>query len=657
MSASGQYLSADPSAFPTSEIDPYMNNPMIRQSTAPNMIGLNNAAFMQPQPPNPHGGPNPPMGMLPGGPDMRFPQGHAAMVPRNMAMRPGPSARPPGMNPAMGGMGGLQGNPQMPGGGMGFPAGMMPSGGMGGVRRVVSNPVGGMGGMPPSMMQQQHQQLQQHQQQQQQQHQHQQHQMHQQHMLRLQHQQQQQQRVEMMRSGMVPTPVRGTPMASLSQPPSLNQVQPSNMSANAFPNPGPPPPSSPRTHTPVMNLPTGQQQQQRAPAHMFDMEYSHNQFQQRPMMGNGQFPFPPSSTPPLNMNESFPPSGSTPGRAPGAFPPTPAQQLSMNHSNENYGFMSPRPPSQQQQTRAPQHSPQHHDLRPESQPPPSGPPTGRTLTPRPGRVPMQPSPAQGTPPSNSSAPAAIAPRPPAPGSSDGTMMTGSASPPEMAPGPPVPRMTANPLLYSIGYGQGVLRMMQFSGILGSINPQAQSQKMQVSYWDLVIREYFTPKAVMKLTLWRDSMKNEAKPFEIGVPILPRFFLVTTQSGVKSMSLTLDGARERVASPGHAIVECVAAEWTCRYTNGHVVTLRGPLKARLVMCSLSPTSATPFVLKFDDLEFDATSHDKYVLIDSILGRRPVPDQRRGDDPSPPAGGDEDRGEPRVPIETGSIQESL
>lgn len=30
--------------------------------------------------------------------------------------------------------------------------------------------------------------------------------------------------------------------------------------------------------------------------------------------------------------------------------------------------------------------------------------------------------------------------------------------------------------------------------------------------------------------------------EITVPILPRFLLVTTQSGVKSMTLTLDGAR-------------------------------------------------------------------------------------------------------------------
>ena len=28
----------------------------------------------------------------------------------------------------------------------------------------------------------------------------------------------------------------------------------------------------------------------------------------------------------------------------------------------------------------------------------------------------------------------------------------------------------------------------------------------------MIKEYFTPNAVMKLTLWKDNQRNEAKPF-------------------------------------------------------------------------------------------------------------------------------------------------
>lgn len=130
-----------------------------------------------------------------------------------------------------------------------------------------------------------------------------------------------------------------------------------------------------------------------------------------------------------------------------------------------------------------------------------------------------------------------------------------------------------------------------------------------------------------------------------------------------MSLTLDGARERLFAPGHAIVECVTAIWTCRYSNGHIVTLRGPLTAHLVICSPAPlphpgatsaNGAPPYVLKFDDFEFDAHSHDKYIALDAIAG------QRKTEDPpqtmnGTTAAGDEDKKweEPRLIIENGSI----
>ena len=71
-------------------------------------------------------------------------------------------------------------------------------------------------------------------------------------------------------------------------------------------------------------------------------------------------------------------------------------------------------------------------------------------------------------------------------------------------------------------------------------------------------EFFLTSATLKLTLWKDNQKVEAKVFgsswfcseslrflltstaEVGTPVLPRFFLVTSQSGVKSD----DGARTR-----------------------------------------------------------------------------------------------------------------
>lgn len=109
-----------------------------------------------------------------------------------------------------------------------------------------------------------------------------------------------------------------------------------------------------------------------------------------------------------------------------------------------------------------------------------------------------------------------------------------------------------------------------------------------------------------------------------------------------MTLSLDGARERVYSQGHAVVECVTAIWTYKYANGYTVTLRGPLTAHLVMVSPHPpghiiagqtpgTAAPPYVLKFDDFQFDANYHDKYLSLESVGGIR------RPEDSNAPAGG--------------------
>jgi hypothetical protein len=57
-------------------------------------------------------------------------------------------------------------------------------------------------------------------------------------------------------------------------------------------------------------------------------------------------------------------------------------------------------------------------------------------------------------------------------------------------------------------GLGLMRLLQFSGILSNENVQ----KHQLNFWDELIKEYFTPKAVMRLTLWKDNQKIEAKPF-------------------------------------------------------------------------------------------------------------------------------------------------
>jgi len=129
-----------------------------------------------------------------------------------------------------------------------------------------------------------------------------------------------------------------------------------------------------------------------------------------------------------------------------------------------------------------------------------------------------------------------------------------------------------------------------------------------------------------------------------------------------MTLSLDGARERLLSQQHAVVECVAAVWTYRYTNGYTVTLRGPLTVHVLIVPHA-SQTTPYSLKFDHLQFDANHHEKFIALDSVMGHRQSdsPKTRVRAMPTPSPNGtvmhrvDDERiwEEPRVTIDHASI----
>jgi len=75
-------------------------------------------------------------------------------------------------------------------------------------------------------------------------------------------------------------------------------------------------------------------------------------------------------------------------------------------------------------------------------------------------------------------------------------------------------------------GQGIIRLLQFSGALSGDNRNVSSftrcglgkrltnndQKLGLVFWENLVKDYFTPKAILKYTLWKDNQRNEAKPF-------------------------------------------------------------------------------------------------------------------------------------------------
>ncbi|TCD69169.1 hypothetical protein EIP91_008465 [Steccherinum ochraceum] len=345
-------------------------------------------------------------------------------------------------------------------------------------------------------------------------------------------------------------------------------------------------------------------------------------------------PRPPSQHAPhphFPMPSSQPPQRPQPSPVPGQNLHASAQQPeSQMHQMQPHRNQSPAQVAQSQSPQAgPSQTPRSTQTPLPSNPPGSGPgPRSATLSghgsagasPSAAPAPSTPTQAPAVPPRQPS----TVPAPNVPTSSSNGLQTvdgpGGLSASQTNPALAPPRPTLGNMTYPVGFGQGLLRLLQFSGVLAS--DTQNSQKLQLSYWDSLIKEYFTARASLKFTLWKDNQRNEAKPFEIGVPILPRFFLVTSQSGVKSMNLSLDGARERIVSQGHAVVECVHAVWTYRYQNGYTVTLRGPMTAHILV---SPNQAphqhvSSYTLKFDQLQFDANYHDKLIAMESVGGSR-------------------------------------
>lgn len=57
-----------------------------------------------------------------------------------------------------------------------------------------------------------------------------------------------------------------------------------------------------------------------------------------------------------------------------------------------------------------------------------------------------------------------------------------------------------------------MRLLQFSGVLAACEEKDVPRKLSLSFWDNVVKDYFTPDASFKLTLWKENQRLEAKPF-------------------------------------------------------------------------------------------------------------------------------------------------
>ncbi|KAF9518431.1 hypothetical protein BS47DRAFT_1289760, partial [Hydnum rufescens UP504] len=146
-------------------------------------------------------------------------------------------------------------------------------------------------------------------------------------------------------------------------------------------------------------------------------------------------------------------------------------------------------------------------------------------------------------------------------------------------------------------------------------------KKTLDYWKGVASEFFSQVAgSIQMTLWKDT---EAKPFSITENNFPRFFFTSYNSGVKSITLTLDGVTEHVIAAGEGKVDCQEASWMFTFDTGYVITLRGPLHAIIhVVPAINPlpSPAPAHSLKFQRMVFSSNKLEKHIDLDAVIGDR-------------------------------------
>lgn len=113
---------------------------------------------------------------------------------------------------------------------------------------------------------------------------------------------------------------------------------------------------------------------------------------------------------------------------------------------------------------------------------------------------------------------------------------------------------------------GTVRLMQFADRLGSFQAGPNNAPPSLDMWRLLVLDFFSDDAVHRVHL-TDPSRNSKDMYEIPQAALPRYFAVQYSSGVKSLSITTGGAKQRDQQTGLQYVECSQAVFNYTFTNG------------------------------------------------------------------------------------------
>ena len=105
-----------------------------------------------------------------------------------------------------------------------------------------------------------------------------------------------------------------------------------------------------------------------------------------------------------------------------------------------------------------------------------------------------------------------------------------------------------------------------------IAQKGKKQQNNLEYWQEFVAKFFSPSGTLRLSQFSAS-DNSSKQFEVSTPALARYYWTNFKSGVHSMQMALEKAREQDLPNGGSMVESPQASFFYWLDNGCQVSFK------------------------------------------------------------------------------------
>lgn len=154
---------------------------------------------------------------------------------------------------------------------------------------------------------------------------------------------------------------------------------------------------------------------------------------------------------------------------------------------------------------------------------------------------------------------------------------------------------------------------------------SRSEAQDLLYWQSFVDRFYSPVGVLRQGVW--SVAGGAKQFEIATPALARYYLTQFSSGITSIQMLVEGARERESSHGGHYVEAPKCSFIYWFRNECQLFTNGSLRAhfdannKLEMLDISVVNHTEFIPRSLLLAMEADSQKQSPKVPKNAKRAP------------------------------------